>query len=108
MYCQLLSVALVAACAIASPTKKPSEITGHDVDLAITRISEELLNRFDTQRGWESVGDDTGWLSKSLGGTTAIATLALLTANESQNSPPEALWESFCIGIPERFSMKHS
>jgi len=88
MYCQLLSVALVAACAIASPTKKPSEITGHDVDLAITRISEELLNRFDTQRGWESVGDDTGWLSKSLGGTTAIATLALLTANESQHSPP--------------------
>ena len=88
MYCQPLSVALVAACAITLPTKKPSEITGHDVDLAITRISEELLNRFDPQRGWESVGDDTGWLSKSLGGTTAIATLALLTANESQHSPP--------------------
>ena len=86
MYFQLLSVALVVICAVASPSIKPSEITQQDVDIAIERISTELLNRFDEKRGWEPDGETTGWLSKGLGGTTAVATLALLSANQSQHT----------------------
>ena len=86
MYFQLLSVALVVICAVASPSIKPSEITQQDVDIAIERISTELLNRFDEKRGWEPDSKTTGWLSKGLGGTTAVATLALLSANQSQHT----------------------
>jgi len=86
MYVQFLSAACIAVCAIGSPTKKASEITQHDVDHAIERISEELLNRFELDRGWEPMGKDTGWLSKGIGGTTAVATLSLLSANQSQHS----------------------
>jgi len=82
---KLLSVACIAACAIGSP-KQPHDITAIDVDHAIQRIKTELLDRFDEERGWEPEVNHTNWLSKGLGGSTAIATLALLSANESQHS----------------------
>ncbi|MDP7008402.1 MAG: hypothetical protein QGI78_02420 [Phycisphaerales bacterium] len=85
MYLKLLSVALIATCAIATPNS--NEITQSDVDQAIQRISNELLNRFDEESGWESREHDNGWLSKSVGGTTAIATFALLQANQSAYTP---------------------
>ena len=85
MYIQLLSAACLAVCAIGSPTK-PVEIIESDVDRAIHRIKTELLDRFDETRGWEPEAGHTNWLSKGLGGATAVATLALLSANESQHS----------------------
>ncbi len=85
MYMQLLSAACIAACAIGSPIK-PNGITKTDVDHAIQRIKIELLERFDQQKGWEPEANHTNWLSKGLGGSTAVATLALLSANESQHS----------------------
>lgn len=81
-----LSVAVVTACAVAAPHVNPNDITHHDVDRAIAQISKELMNRFDPHNAWEPSKDDSGWLSRGYGGTTAVATLALLTANESQHS----------------------
>jgi hypothetical protein len=52
MYMQLLSAACIAACAIGSPIK-PNDITETDVNHAIHRIKNELLERFDQQKGWE-------------------------------------------------------
>ncbi len=82
---QLLSAAYLAACAIGSPIK-PVDIIETDVESAIHRIRTELIDRFDEKIGWEPEADHTNWLSKGLGGSTAVATLALLSANESQHS----------------------
>jgi len=85
MYMQLLSAACIAVCAIGSPIK-PRDLSKADVDHAIQRIKNELLDRFDNHKGWEPEANRTNWLSKGLGGSTAVATLALISANESQHS----------------------
>lgn len=87
MYCQLFSVAAIVTCAVSSPTIKPNDISHSDVDEAIVQITTELIDRFDQHSGWESEDDDSGWLSKSVGGKTSVATLALLSANQSRRSP---------------------
>ena len=72
---QLLSAAYLAACAIGSPIK-PVDIIETDVESAIHRIRTELIDRFDEKIGWEPEADHTNWLSKGLGGSTAVATQA--------------------------------
>ena len=78
----LLSVAISATCAIGAP-----KLNDVDVTNAITMIVKELDSRHDNERCWDSADSSHGWLSKHRGGTTALATLAMLSAGESPNSP---------------------
>jgi len=77
----LLSVAISATCAIGS-----HKITDRDVTNAITLIVDELHSRHQQERCWDSADPSHGWLSKHRGGTTALTTLALLSAGEASNS----------------------
>ena len=77
-----ISVAVSATCAIGAP-----KLNDADVSNAITMIVKELDSRHDEDRCWDSANPSYGWLSKHRGGTTALATLAMLSAGESSNSP---------------------
>ncbi len=78
----LLSVAVSATCAIGA-----QKITDTNVTNAITMISDELNARHQEERCWDSADPSHGWLSKHRGGTTALTTLALLSAGQATNSP---------------------
>lgn len=72
-----ISVAVSATCAIGAP-----KLNDADVSNAITMIVKELDSRHDEDRCWDSANPSYGWLSKHRGGTTALATLAMLSAGE--------------------------
>jgi hypothetical protein len=78
----LLSAALSAASAIPTPT-----LTDADVTKSIELIVKTLEERHDEDRCWDSANLSNGWLSKHRGGTTALTTLALLSAGHSSQAP---------------------
>jgi len=78
----LLSVALSATCAIPSPS-----LTDADVTKSIALIVKTLDERHDEERCWDSVNPNSGWLSKHRGCTTALTTLALLSAGHASQTP---------------------
>ncbi len=89
----LLSVVVATTCAISAP-----KLYDCDVSNAIEMISEELNDRHDEVRCWDSVDPSNGWLSRHRGGTTALTTLALLASGQSSNSPSiqralDYIWE---------------
>ncbi|MDP7005679.1 MAG: hypothetical protein QF718_05660 [Phycisphaerales bacterium] len=81
MTINLISAVISTACAISAQT-----IDHKDVSKAIEMITAELIERYDQNRCWEPI-NSSGWLSKHNGGTTSIATLALLASGESIHSP---------------------
>jgi len=78
----LLCVVVSTTCAIGT-----SKLSDTDASKAITMIVAELDSRYNETRCWDSVDPSHGWLSKHRGGTTALTTLALLSAGQSSNSP---------------------
>lgn len=89
----LISVVVSTTCAIGAP-----KIYDCDVSNAIEMIANELNDRHDEERCWDSVNPSNGWLSRHRGGTTALTTLALLASGQSSNSPAiqralEYIWE---------------
>lgn len=77
-----LSVALCATAVISTPSLTESEISD-----AMMLIVDTLQKRHDEVRCWDSVDQSHGWLSSDRGNTTALTTLALLSAGESSHSP---------------------
>lgn len=87
-----LSVVISTTCAVSTPT-----IDDRTITQAISMVTTELIERHDSVQCWEEE-DAGGWLSKHRGGTTAIATLALLASDISINSTElqqslDYLWE---------------
>jgi len=87
-----LSVVISTTCAISSPT-----IDDRTISQAINMMKTELVARHDSVQCWEEEHAG-GWLSKHEGGTSAIATLALLASDISINSTElqqslDYLWE---------------
>jgi len=78
----LLSVALSATCALGAPTLSDDEVS-KSIDMIVKTLNE----RHNEERCWDSVNPTNGWLSKHRGGTTALATLALLCAGQTSHSP---------------------
>ena len=78
----LLWTALSAACATNAPPIYDDEIKD-----AITMIATELEARHHEIRCWEPIDGSAGWLTKYAGGTTALATLALLSSGTSMHTP---------------------
>jgi len=89
----LLCAVIATTCAINAP-----KLSDKDISNSIEMIVKELVVRFDTTQCWESNVITQGWLSRYHGGTTAIATLALLSAGQSINAQTldhslEYLWK---------------
>lgn len=89
----LLSVALTATCALGAPTLSDDEVS-KSIDMIVNTLDE----RHNEERCWDSVHPTSGWLSKHRGGTTALATLALLSAGQTSHSPTmqralDYIWE---------------
>lgn len=82
MTINLISAVISTVSAIAGST-----LINQDIENAITMITTELVERHDSARCWESTASNSGWLSKHVGGTTSLTTLALLAAGESVHSP---------------------
>lgn len=78
----LLWAAISTACATATPPLNDERITN-----AITMIAQELESRHNEERCWEPEESSNGWLTKYQGGTTALTTLAMLSAGYSINTP---------------------
>jgi hypothetical protein len=78
----LFSAVLSTACVTTTPTLYDAEITN-----AIAMIATELASRHSEERCWEPSERSGGWLTKYEGGTTALTTLAMLSAGHSVNSP---------------------
>lgn len=76
----LLCAVVSTTCAVSTP-----QLDDQDITTAIKMISTELESRHDPISCWEEEHSE-GWLSKHQGGTTAIATLALLASGVSINS----------------------
>jgi len=70
-----LSVVISTTCAISSPT-----IDDRTIFQPINMMKTELVARHDSVQCWEEEHAG-GWLSKHEGGTSAIATLALLACD---------------------------
>ena len=81
MSIQFLWAALSAACVTATPPVYDDEITN-----AIAMITTELTARHSEGSCWEPKERSGGWLTKYEGATTALTTLALLSAGQSVNS----------------------
>ncbi|HIB00563.1 MAG TPA: hypothetical protein EYO31_01400 [Phycisphaerales bacterium] len=77
----VLSAVLSTVCATATPA-----LNDNDIQNAITMIANELLSRHNEKICWEPEYGSEGWLTKFEGGTTALATLALLSSGESINT----------------------
>ena len=78
----ILSAVLSTACATVAPTLNDETITN-----AIAMIADELESRHNNKHCWEPEEPSSGWLTKYQGGTTALTTLALLSAGYSINTP---------------------
>jgi hypothetical protein len=88
-----VSAALSAVCAIGAP-----KLNDNDVTNAIAKIVDKLDEEYHKERCWDSSSPSNGWLSKHRGGTTALTTLAMLSAGKSSNSPKiqraiDYIWE---------------
>ncbi len=89
----LLLVALSATSAISAPP-----LSDADVSNSIAMIVKTLDERHHEERCWDSEDPNKGWLSKHKGGTTALTTLALLSAGQSSHTPKlqralDYIWE---------------
>ena len=77
-----ISAVFSTACATATHALNDGNVTN-----AITMIARELESRHNEQHCWEPAEKSNGWLTKYEGGTTALTTLAMLSAGYSINTP---------------------
>jgi hypothetical protein len=89
----ILTVALCATCAVGA-----QKVSNSDVTDAIEKITIELEKRHDEQLCWDPITPSQGWLHRHIGTTTAITTLAMLSAGQSVNMPSmqrsiDFIWE---------------
>jgi len=78
----LISVVISTTHAIGAP-----QLYDQDIKHAMDIIANKIEARHEDNLCWESTEQYSGWLAKHDGGTTAIATLALLSAGKSTSAP---------------------